>query len=325
MILVTGGAGFIGSAVVWELNRRGITDILISDHLGTSEKWKNLRALKYSDYIEKDDLLEEILAGGGPYSCLEAVIHMGACSSTTEKDCSYLVYNNYEYTKALAGYCINNNIRFIYASSAATYGDGSLGFSDSIGEIEKLRPLNMYGYSKQMFDLCAKRNGWFDRITGIKFFNVYGPNENHKNDMSSKIYKAFHEIRDTGKIRLFKSCRPSYADGESVRDFVYVKDCAGIICEMIDRPDIAGLYNLGSGKERSWNDLAKAVFRSMGLAEKIEYFDMPLELRDRYQYFTQSDNSSLNSLELDTSFTPLEDGVEDYIKNYLMTEKHLGD
>ncbi len=325
MILVTGGAGFIGSAAVWELNRRGIEDIIISDHLGMKEKWKNLRALKYADYIEKDDLLEDILDDEGFYSCLDAVIHMGACSSTTEKDCSYLSYNNYEYTKLLAGYCIRNNIRFIYASSAATYGDGRNGFSDDTGKLEDHRPLNMYGYSKQMFDLYAKRNKYFDRITGIKFFNVYGPNEYHKDDMSSKIFKAYGEIKNTGRIRLFKSYNDKWKDGDSVRDFVYVKDCARIICDMIERPDISGLFNMGSGKARSWNDLASAVFKSMDIPRSVEYFEMPDELKGKYQYFTESDNSSLEKTGIELNFTSLEDGVTDYIKNYLAQDKHLGD
>ncbi len=325
MILVTGGAGFIGSAVVWELNRRGIENIIISDHLGMKEKWKNLRALKYADYIEKDDLLEEVMSGDGAYSHLEAVIHMGACSSTTEKDCSYLSYNNYEYTKMLAGYCINNNIRFIYASSAATYGDGKKGFSEDLGKLEDQRPLNMYGYSKQMFDLYAKKNKFFDRITGIKFFNVYGPNEYHKGDMSSKIFKAYGEIKSTGKIRLFKSYNDNWKDGDSVRDFVYVKDCSRIICDMLERPDITGLFNLGSGKARSWNDLASAVFESMNMKRSVEYFEMPEELKGKYQYFTESDNSSLEKTGIELNFTSLEDGIKDYISNYLMKDKHLGD
>jgi ADP-L-glycero-D-manno-heptose 6-epimerase len=325
MILVTGGAGFIGSAVVWELNRRGIEDIIISDHLGISEKWKNLRALKYSDYIEKDDLLEQILCDEAAYAGLEAVIHMGACSSTTEKDCSYLAYNNYEFTKILAGYCIKNSIRLIYASSAATYGDGSRGFKDGACGIEDLRPLNMYGYSKQMFDIYAKKNKLFDRITGIKFFNVYGPNEYHKGDMSSKIFKAFHEVNSTGKLRLFKSCDKNWKDGESVRDFIYIKDCARILCDIHERKDISGLYNLGSGHARSWNDLAGAVFKSMDIPSCIEYFNMPEELKGKYQYFTESDNSALKGLGLDIKFTELEKGVEDYITNYLMRDSHLGD
>ncbi len=325
MILVTGGAGFIGSAVVWELNRRGYEDIIIADHLGTSSKWKNLRALKYSDYIEKDDLLEQILCEDEIYSGLDAVIHMGACSVTTEADCSYLAYNNYEYTKALAGYCIKNNIRFIYASSAATYGDGSYGFQDGLKNLSRLRPLNMYGYSKHMFDLYAEKNKYFDRITGIKFFNVYGPNEYHKGEMSSKIYKAYSEVLITKKIKLFKSYNKKWKDGESVRDFVYVKDCAKILCDILDRKDISGLYNLGSSKARSWNDLAGSVFKSTGIDENIEYFDMPAALRDKYQYFTESDNSNLNDLGLNIRFTSLEEGVDDYIKNYLMKDRHLGD
>lgn len=324
MILVTGGAGFIGSAIVWELNNRGIKDIIISDHLGESEKWKNLRALRYTDYFEKNELLEHIIFDSLPYK-LDCIIHMGACSSTTEKDCSYLALNNFEYTKILAEFCIAKNIRFIYASSAATYGDGNLGFSDNEDNLEKLRPLNMYGYSKQMFDLYAKRKDYLDRITGIKFFNVYGPNEYHKNDMSSKIYKAFFEIRSTGKIKLFKSCNNKYKDGDSVRDFVYVKDCAAIICDMINRKEITGIYNLGSGKAESWNDLAAAVFKSMGLPLNIDYINMPVSLKDKYQYFTESDNSKLNASGLKIKFTDLEKGIGDYIKNYLSAGTHLGD
>jgi len=324
MILVTGGAGFIGSAVIWELNRRGIEDIIISDHLGESSKWKNLRALKFSDYIEKDRIIEDLICGTLPFR-LSAVIHMGACSSTTEKNCSYLAENNYEYTKILADYCISKKIRFIYASSAATYGSGENGFSDDIGEIENLRPLNMYGYSKQLFDIYAKRKGWFDHITGIKFFNVYGPNEYHKGDMSSKIYKAFLEIDKTGTIKLFKSGDPKWKNGESVRDFIYVKDCAGIICDMLNKKDFCGLYNLGTGKARSWNDLAKSVFKNTGKKTDIKYFNMPDDLKNKYQYFTQSNNTKLLGSGLKIRFTPLEKGIEDYIKNYLIPDKHLGD
>ncbi len=324
MILVTGGAGFIGSAVVWELNRRGITDILISDHLGVSGKWKNLRALKYADYIEKDELLAHLVSGTVPYK-LTAVIHMGACSSTTESDCSYLVENNFSYSKLLAEYCIIKKMRFIYASSAATYGDGEKGFKDDLKKIEALRPLNMYGYSKQMFDLYAKRMKWFDKITGIKFFNVYGPNEYHKGEMSSKIFKAYHEIINTGKIRLFKSDDPKWKNGESVRDFVYVKDCSKIICDILEDKNIAGLFNLGSGHARSWNDLAAAVFKSLDKKSRTEFFDMPENLKGKYQYFTESDNSKLKSTPLKIKFTSLEKGIEDYIKNYLIPGRYLGD
>lgn len=324
MILVTGGAGFIGSAVVWELNKRGIEDIIISDHLGTSDKWKNLRALKYSDYIEKDELLAHLVYGTVPFK-LSAVIHMGACSSTTESDCSYLAENNFAYTKILAEYCISKKIRFIYASSAATYGNGEKGFKDDLKTVGSLRPLNMYGYSKQMFDLYAERNKYFDKITGIKFFNVYGPNEYHKGEMSSKIFKAYHEIKETGKIRLFKSDDPAWKDGESVRDFVYVKDCSKIICDILQNKKISGLLNLGSGHARSWNDLADSVFKSMNKKKRTEFFDMPENLRGKYQYFTESDNSNLLSTGLKVKFTSLEKGINDYIKNYLIPDKYLGD
>jgi ADP-L-glycero-D-manno-heptose 6-epimerase len=339
MILVTGGAGFIGSAVVWELNKRGIEDIVISDHLGDStEKWKNLRALKYAYYIEKDDLLRPYLYNNIPGQ-ISAVVHLGACSSTTETDSTYLFRNNCLYSQTLLEHFIkffgsgdSLRIPFIYASSAATYGDGRFGFSDDIHALEELRPLNMYGYSKQMFDLYAKRKGYLNRITGIKFFNVYGPNEYHKGEMSSKIFKAFHEIKATGKIKLFKSADPKWKDGESVRDFVYVKDCARIICDLIEKKtadpyskELNGIFNLGSGKARSWNDLARSVFHSLNMPVKIEYIEMPEELKGKYQYFTESENSRLIKTGAVKDFTGLEQGITDYIKNYLLKDKFLGD
>ena len=209
--IVTGAAGFIGSAVVWGLNRAGSDDILIVDHLGESEKWKNLRALRFADYMEKDDFLRALDADGLP-STVKAVIHLGACSSTTELDASYLAHNNFEYTKRLATLCAARGIRFIYASSAATYGAGERGYSDDHAGIPALRPLNMYGYSKQMFDLWAIRNGLVNSIAGMKFTNVFGPNERHKGPMRSMVCRAFEQIRDTGTVKLFKSCRPEYAE-----------------------------------------------------------------------------------------------------------------
>ena len=244
--IVTGAAGFIGSAVVWGLNRRGIDDILIVDHLGESEKWKNLRALHYADYMEKDDFFRELAANGLP-SGVKAVIHLGACSSTTQLDASYLVHNNFECTKLLATLCAARGVRFIYASSAATYGAGEQGYSDALDGIPALRPLNMYGYSKQMFDLWAIRNGLVDAVAGMKFTNVFGPNERHKGPMRSMVCRAFEQIRDTGTVKLFKSCRPEYADGEQKRDFVYVKDIVEMILFLLDRPDLCGIYNAGSG------------------------------------------------------------------------------
>ncbi|HSV26720.1 MAG TPA: ADP-glyceromanno-heptose 6-epimerase, partial [Sedimentisphaerales bacterium] len=263
MIVVTGGAGFIGSAIVAELNARGTSDILIVDDLGNDEKWKNLRRLRYADYIDKDRFIDTVREELLPVE-VEAVIHMGACSSTSETDASYLVSNNFEYTQALAEWAVKEDIRFIYASSAATYGDGSRGFSDDERNLEMLIPLNMYGYSKHMFDLWAKRHGMFDRIVGLKYFNVYGPNEYHKADMRSFVNKAFHQIREKKRAGLFKSYRPQYPDGGQKRDFIYVKDAVAMTLFFLENEDVTGLYNIGTGEARTWNDLAAAVFAAMG-------------------------------------------------------------
>ena len=323
MIVVTGGAGFIGSALVAELNKRGITDIIIVDHLGSDERWKNLRKLTFTDYTESDDFLDHIIDDSLPYS-VDAVFHLGACSSTTEADASYLIKNNYEYTKQLALWATDADARFIYASSAATYGDGSAGFSDDEDKLHTLTPLNMYGYSKHLFDQWAKKSGLLEQIVGVKFFNVYGPNEYHKADMRSFILKAFEQIQAEGKVRLFKSYNPKYADGEQVRDFIYVKDAVAATLFFYDNPSIGGLYNIGTGHARSWNDLAKAVFAAMGKGPKIDYIDMPEILRDKYQYFTQADISKLRAAGCKHKHTPLEDAVKDYVQNYLAKSDYLG-
>ena len=322
--IVTGAAGFIGSAVVWGLNRRGIDDILIVDHLGESEKWKNLRALRYADYMEKDDFIRELAANGLP-SNVKAVIHLGACSSTTQLDASYLVHNNFEYTKLLATLCAARGVRFIYASSAATYGAGEQGYSDVLDGIPALRPLNMYGYSKQMFDLWAIRSGLVNSIAGMKFTNVFGPNERHKGSMRSMVCRAFEQIRDTGSVKLFKSCRPEYADGEQKRDFVYVKDIVEMILFLLDRPDLRGIYNAGSGLAETWNELVSAVFDAMEKPRRIEYIDMPEILKGKYQYYTCADMTKLRSAGFTGGHTPLAEAVADYVRGYLLPDKYLGD
>jgi len=260
MIVVTGGAGFIGSALIAGLNSRGFSDILVVDELACDQKWKNLRNLSFADYVEKDDFLEMVLAGNVP-SGVETVLHMGACSDTTETNASYLIKNNYEYSKLLAQWATDDNIRFVYASSAATYGDGSAGFSDDEETVENLRPLNMYGYSKQLFDLWARRTGLLKKIVGLKYFNVFGPNEYHKGDMRSFVLKAFEQINAAGKVRLFKSHNPKYADGEYVRDFLYVKDAVDMSLFFLDKPKFKRAFLIsGAGKARTWNNLVKAVF-----------------------------------------------------------------
>ena len=322
MIIVTGGAGFIGSAIIAALNKRGISDIIVVDELGCDRKWMNLRNLSYADYVEKDDFVDMVVDGVIP-SPIEAVFHMGACSSTTETDASYLEKNNYEYTKTLAQWAITEDIRFIYASSAATYGDGSKGFSDDEEKIDQLQPLNMYGYSKQMFDMWAKGAGLLDQIVGLKYFNVFGPNEYHKGDMRSFILKGFEQIKDKGKVGLFKSCDPNYKDGEYVRDFIYIKDAVDMTLFFYDNIQVNGLFNIGTGNARTWNDMVKAVFAAMGKKLNIEYIDMPESIRDQYQYFTQADISKLREAGYDKQVTPLEDAVEDYVQNYLQKGGYL--
>lgn len=316
MIIVTGGAGFIGSAFVWKLNTQGIEDILIVDNLNYSEKWRNLVKLRFFDYMHKDEFIKIILAKEMPFN-VRAIIHMGACSSTTERNADYLMSNNYHYSCRLAEWSIAKNARFIYASSAATYGNGSLGFSDDDSTTNILRPINMYGYSKQLFDLWVIRNELNKRVVGIKFFNVFGPNEYHKGDMTSVVYKAFQQIKENGKVRLFKSYRSEYGDGEQRRDFVYVKDCVEVMWWFLNNPDINGIFNLGSGQSRTWNDLIKAAFSAMKMEPRIDYFDMPLEIRDQYQYFTEAKMEKLKMLRCPVPFRSMEESVSDYIVNHL--------
>jgi len=322
MIIVTGGAGFIGSAIIAALNKRAVTDILVVDRLGSDQKWKNLVNLSFADYLDKEDFLEAALEGKLS-SSIKTIFHLGACSSTTETDVSFLMENNYLYTKLLAQWATSNNTRFIYASSAATYGDGSQGFADNEDKIETLRPLNAYGYSKQLFDLWAKRKGLLNKIVGLKYFNVFGPNEYHKADMRSFVLKAFEQINATGKVRLFKSHRPDYKDGEQKRDFLYVKDAVDMTLFFLDYPKNAGLFNIGSGTARSWNDLAKAVFAAMGKEPNIEYIDMPESIRNQYQYFTQADITKLRTAGYDKPITALEEAAKDYVQNYLREGRYL--
>ena len=324
MIIVTGGAGFIGSAFVWKLNQEGIDDIIIVDRLGTSDKWKNLVNLRFVNYIHKDDFREMIYNDTVRFD-IDAIIHMGACSSTTERNADYLWENNNVYTGLLAEWAIDRGIRFIYASSAATYGNGSQGFSDDHDKIHKLKPINMYGYSKQVFDLRALRHGWENKMAGIKFFNVFGPNEYHKGDMASVIFKSFHQIRQTGKVNLFKSYLPQYVDGGQMRDFVYIKDCIDAMWWLFKNEDANGIFNLGTGKARTWNDLISAVFAAMDIKPNIEYIEMPESLRNQYQYFTQAEMRKLRDYGCPIEFSSLEHSVHDYVCNYLQkTDPHLG-
>lgn len=325
MFIVTGGSGLIGSAVLWKLNQAGIDDVLVVDHLGNSDKWKNLAPLRFSDYLEKGDFREKLNSGAFDGAKIEGFLHLGACSSTTERDASYLIDNNFKYTCEVAEFCVRNHIRLVYASSCATYGDGSQGYDDDDATIERLRPMNMYGYSKQLFDLWAKRRGFLKTIAGCKFSNVYGPNERHKGEMRSVVLRSFEQITANGTMKLFKSYKPEYADGEQLRDFLYVKDAVDMVMFLFDTPKANGLFNVGSGKPESWNRLARAAFAALEKPERIEYIEMPETLRDRYQYYTCAKTDKLRAFGYDKPTTSLEESVKDCIRNYFAPDKHLGD
>ena len=320
-VLVTGGAGFIGSALVWALNRHGCERITVCDRLGTDEKWRNLTPLRFADYIEADDLLPRLQQGA--LGQFQLVLHLGACSSTTEHNASFLIHNNFEFTRDLAAWSLANQTRFVYASSAATYGDGSAGMADDQTRLDTLRPLNMYGYSKHLFDLHASRAGFLDRVVGLKYFNVFGPNEDHKGDMRSVVHKSFGQVRGAGVIRLFKSHRPDYRDGEQKRDFLYVKDAVAMTLHLAAHEKANGLFNIGSGAARTWLDLARSVFTALKREPKIEFIEMPESIRDKYQYFTQANLGRLRDAGYTAPITSLEEAVTDYVTHYLVPDKRL--
>ncbi|MBV8245970.1 MAG: ADP-glyceromanno-heptose 6-epimerase [Candidatus Eremiobacteraeota bacterium] len=320
-IVVTGGAGFIGSALLWALNRRGISDVLVVDRLRDDDKWKNLAPLQFWDFVDADEFLLRIDADATQFGPIGTIFHLGACSSTTERDAAYLLRNNYEYTKRIAHWAIDRQHQMVYASSAATYGGLETDLSES-RPLESLRPLNMYAYSKQLFDLYAQRRGWLDHLTGVKYFNVFGPNEWHKRDMRSVVLKAFEQIRDTGSVKLFKSYRKEFRDGEQERDFLYVKDAVAMTLHLADR-GAAGIYNIGSGTAHTWLELVRPIFANLNLPEKIEFIDMPPGLRAKYQYSTQASMEKLRATGYDRAPAALGDAVSDYVRNYLTGEAHL--
>lgn len=320
-VLVTGGAGFIGSGLVWGLNRRGCDNVVVCDILGTTDKWRNLTPLRFTDYVEAADLLPRLQAG--TLGKFDLVLHMGACSATTERDATYLAKNNFEFTKDLANWALANKVRFVYASSAATYGDGSAGMEDDESKLDTLRPLNMYGYSKHLFDLHAKRGGFLNRMVGLKFFNVFGPNEDHKGDMRSLVHKSFAQVQAKGVIQLFESYRKEYKNGEQKRDFLYVKDCVTMTLHLAATPRANGLFNIGSGQARTWIDLSQAVFAALKKKPVIKFIEMPPAIRDKYQYFTQANLLRLRGTGYVASVTTLENAVYDYVRKYLVPDKRL--
>jgi ADP-L-glycero-D-manno-heptose 6-epimerase len=339
-ILVTGGAGFIGSALVWALNRRGRADILITDFLEADKRWhnqvpldtgredkrRNLGPLQFADYVEADAFRARLSAQAGAFGRFDVVFHLGACSATTERNEAFLADNNFAYTRELAAWALAQGARFIYASSAATYGDDAAGMDDRDDNLARLQPLNPYGQSKHRFDRYAQREGLLGRIVGLKYFNVFGPNEDHKGEMRSLVHKAHQQILAGGRVRLFKSHRPDYQDGGQRRDFLYVKDAVKMTLHFAEQaPAAAGLYNIGSGEAHTWLELVAPIFAALGRPPQIEFIDMPEELRDRYQYFTRADITKLRQAGYTTPVTPLAEAVTDYVTNHLVPGKRLGE
>lgn len=317
MIVITGGAGFIGSVLAWKFNSIGRKDlILVDQHAKNSLKWKNVEKRQFEDYLEYDDFITK-LERGIFSNRVHTIFHMGACSDTTEKNAEFLKTNNLEYSQRITRWCLDNKAYLCYASSAATYGDGSMGFSDQDKLTHKLSALNLYGQSKLDFDIWALRNGFEKKITGFRFFNVYGPNEYHKGHMRSLVDKGYEQISTTGKLKLFKSYKPEYVDGGQLRDFVYVKDVVDVMLWFYHEPHIKGIFNLGTGRAQSWNDLAQALFKAMNRASNVEYVDMPENIRGQYQYYTQADLLKFRSTGCPIEFQDVRAGVTDYVTRHL--------
>lgn len=321
LTVVTGGAGLIGSALIWALNRRNVENILVVDRLDTTEKWRNLVPLRFADYLDADAFEERFVTDPHAFGEIGTVLHLGACSATTERDAGFLMTNNYAYTRNIARVALEESIRFVYASSAATYGGLEAHLSEE-RDLHSLRPLNAYAFSKHAFDLHAQHHGWLSQICGIKYFNVFGPNESHKGEMRSLVDKAFHQIRDNGSIALFKSHRPDYRDGEQERDFVYIKDAVEMTLHLA-QSNVNGLFNVGSGQAHTWLDLVRPIFAAMDCPEKIEFIAMPDHLHGKYQYSTCADIKKLRATGYDRVMTPLRDAVTDYVRNYLLTDRRL--
>lgn len=315
-IIVTGAAGMIGSGLVRALNNAGFSNLVLVDELGKSLKWKNLLGKLFIEVIHPSHLFEYLKGREGEFS---AILHMGACSDTTETDADFLLENNFRFTIRLAEIALKNKIRFIYASSAATYGDGSLGFDDCEESLEKLKPLNMYGFSKHLVDLWMKREGVLKDVVGLKYFNVFGPNEAHKAHMSSFLSKVASNVEKGEKVSLFKSNDPkNFLDGEQKRDFIYVKDAVKMTLGFLEKNE-GGIFNIGMGKASSWNEIAKCLFKAYGQRPKIEYVEMPKHLTFQYQNYTKANMDKFFKAFPNYSLVPLEEAVQDYAHNYLAT------
>jgi len=322
MILVTGGAGFIGSNIVGSLNEAGRTDIAVNDWLGSDGKWRNLQKCQVADMVPPADLFRWLDGRK-----LDSVIHLGAISDTTVTNGDAVMDNNFRLSLRLLDWCTATRTPFIYASSAATYGDGRQGFSDgwSTDALRRLRPMNLYGWSKHLFDLAlaervARREKMPPQWAGCKFFNVFGPNEYHKGAMMSLVAKRFDDAKAGKPIQLFKSHREGIGDGEQSRDFIYVDDAVAVVRWMLETPQVTGIFNVGTGKARSFKDLITAMYAALGAKPSIEYVDMPPSIRNQYQYFTQAEVANLQRAGYNTGFAPLEDSVRRYVTQFLDRE-----
>jgi ADP-L-glycero-D-manno-heptose 6-epimerase len=316
MIIITGAAGFIGSAVAYALNQRGRKDLILVDQFGEREKWQNLLGLQFHSFVDRRYLFEEL--EDAPWAKdVEAVLHIGACADTTMRDMDYLNEINVEYSRLLCEWCLEHDARFVYASSAAVYGDGALGFSDDDALTPKLKPLNAYGFSKWLFDMMVLERGWQEKVAGLRFFNVFGPNEYHKHSMASVIYHAYPQLRDSGKVRLFESHQDGYGHGEQRRDFIHIEEVIAGILFALDNKQVNGIFNLGTGTPHTFNQLAENVCKALGKPVNIEYFPMPEDIRDRYQYHTAAEMSKFQQAGLKKFLDKFADYVQSYVRDYL--------
>lgn len=325
MIIVTGGAGFIGSALIWALNERGQTDIVVVDAASHERKQRNLAPLRYRELISKETFRNKLSAGAYDSAKVEGIIHEGACSSTTESNWEYLEDNNVRYTQDIIAWCVRHNVRCVYASSGAVYGDGRHGFSDDPTAFDHLEPLNLYGRSKLLVDRWARDHDYLEHVAGLRYFNVFGPNEYHKGAMRSVIAKAYPKLQREGVIELYKSYRPDVPDGEQRRDFLYVNDAVKVTLYFLDHPKLSGVYNVGTGESRTWNEVATAMFAAAEKPDNIRYIEMPAEVRAHYQYRTEADITKLRAAGYTRAFRPLKDSVREYVTQYLARDRHLGE